>query len=252
MVLISASSGGILPSALRYVRAAISIISASNSYLGADIALFYHKSFVFAKNLLLFSLMNAKAPKPIYGLSDRLNERADLLVESVDLQRKFQELIEHTEPVLERITNLYQALGERSLVSLNLGSVRNNRTGWQWKRSVLQLALRPGVGLEADYFFARLGQSVEHQLTYSFQALRPWEDDPYFVQTEIGLRRIDRITGEDLAFIGSNILKNYGRTNQVLAEAEATAQNDRLNPGASAVRQFYKTLADRQALPPRV
>lgn len=195
--------------------------------------------------------MSSKPPKPVYGLSARLNEQADLLVESKDLQRQFQELIQHTEPVLERIANLYQALGERGLVLINLGSIRSHRTGWQWQQSVLQLALQPGVGLDADYFLARHGQSAEHQLTYSFQTLRPWGDEPYFVQTEIGRKRIDRITGEDLAFIGSNTLKNYGRTNQVLNEAEAAAQNSRLNPGASAVRQFYKDLAKRQTLPPK-
>lgn len=187
----------------------------------------------------------------MYGLSARLNEKADLLVASKDLQRQFQELIKHTEPVLERIANLYHALGERSLVSINLGSIRSHRTGWQWKQSMLQLALQPGVGLEANYFLARREQNAEHQLTYSFQTLRPWGDEPYFVQTEIGRKRIDRITGGDLAFIGSNTLKNYGRTNQVLNEAEAAAKNGRLNPGASAVRQFYKDLAKHQALPPK-
>lgn len=191
----------------------------------------------------------SEIPHKIYGLSRRLTEDVDLLVNSQPLQRQFRELIQHTEPVMKRISVLHQALGERSLVSLNLGSLRNKRTNGQWKRTVLQLALRPGIGLDADYFFIPKGGPAEHQLTYSFQALRPWGDSPYYVQTEIGPKRVDRVSGEDLAFIGRNILINYGRVNQVLSEAEAASQNSRLNPGAAAVRKFYRDLAKANTLP---
>ena len=194
----------------------------------------------------------SKYPKTTLGLGDRLDPNEPVLETSTDLQRIFAELVKHNEPVVERLAQFHEATGSRRIISLNLGVFRGSRTAWEWQHKILNMTIDPDLmGFHALYFFTQKEKAARHQLTYIFRALTPWEDNPYFVQTEVGSKLISEVTGEDLSFIGSNVLKNYGRSHQALGEAEAAAQNDRLNPGAAAVREFYKTLADRQALPPK-
>lgn len=213
--------------------------------------MFYHKNFVFATNVLLFSLMS-RYPKTTVGLSDRLDPNAPVLETSEDLQRTFAELMKHNESVVERLAQFYEATGSRRIIPLNLGAIRGSRTAGEWQHKVLDLTVDNDLlGFQALFFFTQKAKPARHQLTYTFRALTPWGDNPYYVHTEVGTKPINETTGDDLAFIGRSVLMNYGRGHQVLGEAERAAQNDSLNPGASAVRQYYESLAERQALPPK-